>query len=135
MRINLFSYALLLATLSAAAGCHLGIPTEADIRAKINGDYCADNAHFLEIMDSTYTCSYRLNDTLTQQCAGVFSLHEDADRWEIHFMPDTNADLLYRTNCEKIYTLWTAKEGYLIGRDTVRMRDLFTNMPLLPCGK
>lgn len=114
--------------------CQLGIPSESDIRQKIAGQYCADGVHFMEISDSAYDCKYRLNDTITQQCSGTFALHQDEDRWEIHFMPDANADLMYKTNCEKIYTLWTAKEGYLIGRDTVKMRDLFTNKPLERCN-
>jgi len=115
-----------------AAGCSL-TPTESDVRTKIAGNFCNDN-YRLELSNAHYRNTRKNGGIPPEICEGTYALALGEGRWEIHYLPDTLNGVI-ATQCEKIFTLWTEKDGYLIGTDTVIMRDLFDNKPLKRCAE
>jgi hypothetical protein len=103
-------------------------PTEQAIRKKIVGVYCSP-PYRLQLTDSAYISSRTNASIPPETCSGKYRLQFTEHHWEIHFLPDTVAGQIM-LQCEKIYTLWTQKEGYLIGYDTLVLRDVIDNKPV-----
>lgn len=108
-------------------------PRKSDIRKKIIGTYCNEN-HTLIISDSTYKNIKKEKGVLEQTpyqefCEGKYIIDMKEGRWILHFLPDSHPHSI--ANCEQEYTIWTEKEGYLLGtKDELTLRDLFDNTPV-----
>jgi len=107
-------------------------PTEAEIRAKIVGNFCAPN-YRLEITDSTYrnikySPSVLGTGVVREYCKSRYKLEYRDDAWYIDFERDERPNAVF--NCERSYPLWTKENRYLIGDKVVKMKDLFDEKEL-----
>ncbi len=114
------------------AACGPSAPSEATIRAKIIGTYCADD-YKLILTDSSYTSvKYKtgiLSKAITREdCKGTYQLALENGQWLIRYDKADNPRTIY--NCKQEYTLWTQEEGYLIGEEKVLMKELIDNQEL-----
>lgn len=112
--------------------CCDATPRKSDIKSKIKGTYC-NASHKLILTDSTYINTKfqkgLLADTpYTESCKGKYLIDMKEGHWIIRFEKDPNPRAI--SNCQQEYTIWTEKEGYLIGEDIVTLRDLFDNTPV-----
>ena len=113
-------------------GCD-STPEKTDVRKKVIGKYCNEE-HTLILTDSnTYTNVKYLKGILTdiqyqESCSGKYQIDMKDGRWIIRFEKSPHPKSV--SDCQQEYTLWTEKEGYLIGEKEVTMRDLFDNTPL-----
>lgn len=111
-------------------------PNKSDIRNRIVGKYCNDT-HTLILTDSqTYLNTKKLkgivaNTPFQESCKGKYSIEMKEGHWILRFEKDARPNAT--SNCQQEYTLWTEKEGYLIGEGEVTMRDLFDNTPMKRC--
>lgn len=111
-------------------------PNKSDIRKRIVGKYC-NETHSLILTDSqTYYNTKKLkgiaaNTPFQESCKGKYVIEMQEGHWIIRFLKDEHPNAL--TDCQQEYTLWTEKEGYLIGEGEVTMRDLFDNSPMKRC--
>ena len=111
-------------------------PNKSDIRNRIVGKYCNDT-HTLILTDSqTYFNSKKLkgivaNTPFQESCKGRYKIEMTDKHWIIRFEKDSHPNSI--SDCQQEYTLWTEKEGYLIGEGEVTMRDLFDNTPMKRC--
>lgn len=107
-------------------------PSEAEIREKILGTYCAEN-YKLTITDSTYTNVKRTPSVLgtymiPESCKGSYSLSYRENGWHIDFLKDESPNAIF--NCKRSFLIWTKEEEYLIGDEVVIMKDLFDETEL-----
>lgn len=107
-------------------------PAASEVEAKIAGSWCA-NGSSLRLGKGHYRAEHANAGIPPEVCEGRYVLQFAEDRWEIHYLPDTLPDYTIAVQCEKIFTLWTRKEGFLIEKDQRYMRDLFSNAPLKAC--
>ena len=63
-----------------------------------------------------------------ESCSGKYEIDMKEAHWIIRFEKAAHPKAI--SDCKQEYTLWTEKEGYLIGEKEVTMRDLFDNTPL-----
>lgn len=111
-------------------------PNKSEIRNRIVGKYCNDT-HTLILTDSqTYFNTKRLkgivaNTPYQESCSGRYEIEMKEEHWVIRFEKDNHPNAL--SNCQQEFTLWTEKEGFLIGENEVTMRDLFDNTPMKRC--
>ncbi len=125
-------YFLLLGFSLWIMGCD-SAPKKTDVRQKVIGKYCNED-HSLILTDSnTYTNIKYLKGILTdvqyqESCSGKYQIDMKEGHWIIRFEKSPNPKSV--SDCQQEYTLWTEKEGYLIGEKEVTMRDLFDNTPL-----
>lgn len=108
-------------------------PDQDEVEETIAGTYCAAGSS-LVIGQGHYHAEKKNALIPPEVCEGRYELRFAEDRWEIHYLPDTLADYTVAIQCEKIFTLWTRKEGFLTQYGKRHMRDLFTNAPLPACG-
>lgn len=128
--LGFFSACLFLAALSS---CGPTVPTEAEIRLKIKGTYCADK-YRLVIEDSTYRCrrfspGIISSTPIRESCKGDYQLELAANQWTINFNKDPRPQGI--KNCQKTFILWNAEKGYLTDSEEMSvMWDLFDEKPL-----
>ncbi len=119
-------------------GCQPSPPTEAEVRAKLMGNYCDEEQVFrLEVKnDSTYFHRKAQKGILTtrslsyESCNGTYELLLEGEVWKLHFLPDDRPLNSLFKNCERVVDVWNPEEGYLIGEATVHLPDLFDNTTL-----
>lgn len=100
------------------------------------GTYCNEN-HTLIIKDSTYTNTKKQKGLIDQtpyqeSCTGKISIDMKEGRWILRFEKDPHPNAI--EGCQQEYTIWTEKEGYLVGEEEITLRDLFDNTPLSKKG-
>ncbi len=122
------SQILLLLILAAIfSACGPTPPTEAELREKIIGEFCAEN-YRLEITDSTYrnikrTPSVMRTGMVRESCKGKFKLEYRDNAWFIDFAKDESPNAIF--NCKRSYPVWTKETEYVMGADGLEMKDLF----------
>jgi hypothetical protein len=108
-------------------------PDQKSIKEKIVGQYCAGNYQLTLTDSNTYRNVKMDKGTHTgtpyeESCSGKYSIMLKEGHWVIHFeKAKTNQSM---SDCQQEYTLWTEKEGFLVGEKEVIMRDLFDNTAL-----
>jgi hypothetical protein len=127
-------------TLFVLSSCGPTPPEEAEVRAKIMGKYCGEDRQ-LELQDSTYrNTRYHVGISggrrFTEYCKGTYSLLYEDDRWIIRYARESGPAMTTIHNCEQDQVLWSRDDGYVIGEETVTMKDLFEGAPLTKeaCG-
>ncbi len=131
MRLATTFLSFLIGTLFLTA-CGPSIPPEADVRAKIVGSYCSDDYRLI-LTDSSYrSTKYRKGIVSSafniESCKGSYELALEDGKWVIHFAKDSNPRGI--ANCKQTYTLWTQEEGFLIGEESIEMKEPIDNTPL-----
>ncbi len=126
-------YLLLMVTLIFwIAACEF-TPKKSAVRTKILGKYCNEN-HTLILTDSNTYINTKVmkapaSGTYYQEsCTGTYTIDMKEGHWVIRFEKSLNPRSV--SSCQQEYTLWTEKEGFLIGEKEVTMRDLYDNTPL-----
>jgi hypothetical protein len=114
-------------------GCGSNVPAEAEIRAMITGAYCSDD-YRLVLTDSTYrSTKYRKGIVSSafniESCKGGYELALEEGKWVIHYVKDGNPRGI--ANCKQTYTLWTPTEGFLIGEESIQMKEPIDNTSLV----
>jgi len=127
------SWLFLLALSAIMVSCGPTVPTEAEVRARVLGEYCADS-YYLELTDSTYlnrkVYSSPLSNSYRESCRGRFLLAFEEEQWIIRFEKDRRPQGI--DNCEGEYVLWNAQDGYVHGDDeNITLPDLFDNTELV----
>lgn len=107
-------------------------PTEAEIKNKIKGTFCAEN-YKLSLTDSTYnnvkhTASVLGTYMIPESCQGTYELAYRDNGWYIDFHKDESPNAIF--NCKRSYAIWTKDQEYVIGNDVVIMKDLFDEKEL-----
>lgn len=113
-------------------GCGSDVPKEAELRAMITGAYCSDD-YRLVLTDSTYrSTKYRKGIVSSafniESCKGGYELALEEGKWVIHFAKDGNPRGI--ANCKHTYTLWSPEEGFLIGEESIQMKEPIDSTPL-----
>ncbi|MFK7971589.1 MAG: hypothetical protein AB8F95_14585 [Bacteroidia bacterium] len=116
--------------------CQPEAPAEAEIRAKIVGDYCNDT-YSLYITDKTYRCvkySPAILGTMpiTESCESAYSLEQTDGKWVLRFERDPDPKGIQ--HCEFSFTVWDADKGFLLGEDRVKIKEPFDKTDLLKGG-
>ncbi|GAB4426882.1 MAG: hypothetical protein OHK0039_44980 [Bacteroidia bacterium] len=119
--------------LALLAACGPTPPSEDELRAHIVGVYC-DDSYRLELTDSTYMNRKVVQSPLRtglvrESCKGHYTLVLEKNKWIIRFEKDEKPKSVFQ-DCEREYVLWTPEEGYLVGEETVKMKDLFDEKEL-----
>jgi len=127
----MYKYFSIIGILLLLSACEMR-PSQKSLHQKIKGRYCSGN-YTLILEDSTYTNIKVVKGELTQtpfreSCTGKYKITLKEGHWVIEFARDFHSNAV--KDCRQEYTLWTEKEGYLVGDDEVTMRDLFDNTPL-----
>ena len=127
------SWLFLMALTAILASCGPTVPTEAEVRARVLGVYCADS-YRLELTDSTYfnrkvSPSPLGRGQAYESCRGRFVLSFEEDQWVIRFARDRRPQAIQ--NCEGEYILWNAQSGFVHGdEETITLPDLFDHQEL-----
>lgn len=127
MHNNLFIFLLLITPL-AFLSCD-NTPRKSELRSRLKGTYCNDT-HTLILTDSTYQNTRLLRGTLegtpfTESCKGTYSIELHEGRWVLKFHKDPQPQS--SLNCQQEFTIWSEKEGFLLGESEIVLRDLFDN--------
>ena len=117
--------------------CSPNPPTEAELKAQIVGTYCheGDTDYRFILTDSTYYSIRRTPGILQTQtkvresCRGNYSLEYDGTYWVLRFAPDPDPDAVL-DDCGMEYPVWGKKEGYMLGEDTLVLKELFDQHPV-----
>lgn len=125
-------FILSLITSLVFTACGPDVPAKAEIRAMITGAYCSDD-YRLVLTDSTYrSTKYRKGIVSSayniESCKGGYELALEEGKWVIHFAKDDSPRGI--ANCKQTYTLWTQEEGFLIGEESITMKEPIDNTEL-----
>lgn len=128
---TLFIFSLI--TSLVLTGCGPNVPAESEIRAMIIGAYCSDD-YRLVLTDSTYrSTKYRKGIVSSayniESCKGGYELALEEGEWVIHYAKDGNPRGI--ANCKQTYTLWTQEGGFLIGTESIQMKEPIDNTALV----
>ncbi|MEM6630442.1 MAG: hypothetical protein AAF694_12260 [Bacteroidota bacterium] len=132
-----YIYFSTLSILCMLFSCSPPPPEAAFIIEKLKGSYCAngETEYRLILKDSTYYSIRRSPGILQTQtkvresCKGVYRLIFEENTWIIRFESDPNPQAVVET-CEQEYLVWNAKDGFIIGEETLTLRELFDQVPV-----
>ncbi|MDP5170235.1 MAG: hypothetical protein NWR72_08310 [Bacteroidia bacterium] len=135
MKLPFFAFVAIAISIVA---CQPTPPSEAEVRAKLLGDYCdQDQVFLLQVKeDSTYFHRRAEKGVLTtrslnyESCSGVYELVLEDGAWKIHFLADERPKNSYFKNCEQTVEVWNGTDGYLVGDASVNLPDLFESNSL-----
>ncbi|MDX1906659.1 MAG: hypothetical protein SF053_06455 [Bacteroidia bacterium] len=114
------------------ASCVGEPPGEAALRLRLVGTYCG-GPYVLRLSDSVYFYQKKTTGIFgtpdQETCQGRYHLEWRGDTWYLQFEA---AQPPYGSfyDCEAQYAVWNRREGYLIGGDTLRLRDLLDGQPV-----
>ena len=125
-----------IAVLTLMVACQPKAPSIEEVKAKIIGSYCNDT-YSLYITDETYRCvkfspAILGSVPVPESCKGAYSLREEGGGWVLQFERDPDPRGV--NHCEFSFQVWTAEKGYLIGEETVKLRDPFDNTEIAKGG-
>ena len=119
--------------IAVLSSCGPTAPTEAEVREKIIGEYCAGN-YRLVLTDSTYR-NRKMNQGMisssmfAESCKGTYELVYENDAWVINFNKDNNPQGIM--NCKKSYVVWNKEKEFVVGNEKkVIMWDLIDETAL-----
>jgi len=142
---KLFAIALL--GLALLTGCDSGpeVPTEAELKSTLVGNYCnADRSYRLEIKEDGRYRNRRLRRNpfggtrIPEDCQGNYSfvLDEETDSWKLVFEKSDKKSNSMVKNCEGEMVVWTVEGGYVVGDSLITLTEPFDDLKVtnLNCG-
>lgn len=127
---------ILLAAGLLFAACDSKAPSEEEVRTKIVGSYCNDT-YSLYITDDSYRC-VRYSPAILgsvpvpESCKAKYTLSLESGIWMLKYERDPDPKGI--NHCEMAYPVWDANKGYLIGEETIKLREPFDNSEIAKGG-